>query len=93
MKKVTRTLYRARHYSVNCKRNDDVDIKCGGPPVLGFDFYIDIDMPEDETVEWLKEALKKTNHECMGVSALGTMEVQKLWTQKEILKCMKETRF
>jgi len=93
MKKVTRTLFKAKHYSVNCKRNDSVDIRCGGPPILGFDFYIDADLDEGETIAWLKQALKEANHNCMGISVRGETEVQKLWTQEAIVKCMKETRF
>ena len=25
---------------VDCERNDPVDIRCGGPDYLGFDFYV-----------------------------------------------------
>lgn len=25
---------------VNCEENDPVDIRCGGPRILGFDFYV-----------------------------------------------------
>ena len=95
MRKKRRTLYKARHYAVDCAYNDIVDIKCGGPPRLGFDFYIDADLSQVKVTNWLKKALKAAGHDCLGVGALGTREVQKkdLWTQKKIWKCMNEIRF
>jgi hypothetical protein len=95
MKKSRKTLYKAKHYVIDCERNDIVDIKCGGSPMLGFDFYVDADLSERKVISWLRLALKKAGHPCLGIGALGTREVQKkdLWTQKKIWKCMHEVRF
>jgi hypothetical protein len=92
MKKSRKTLYKAKHYVINCERNDDVDIRCGGPPFTGFDFYIDADLSKTKVIRWLKLALKKSGHPCLSVNALGVREVQELWTQKRIWECMTGTQ-
>ena len=41
---------------VDCIENDPVDIRCGGPQYLGFDFYVEIDK-KDGIIEFIKNKL------------------------------------
>ena len=43
MRKVKRTLVKVRKITIDCEQNDSVDIKCGGPVFIGFDFFVDAD--------------------------------------------------
>ena len=51
-------LYEAKHLSVNCVENDPVDVRCGGPSYLGFDFFILKDKYE-ETKSFILDAMKE----------------------------------
>ena len=88
MKKIRKTLYKAKHYMINCARNDLVDIRCGGPLFTGYDFYIDADLPKEKVIKWLKMALEKSGKPCIGINTLATINVEKLWTQKDIWGCL-----
>lgn len=84
--------YEAIFYTIDCKRNDSVDIKCGGPPYLGFDFSIDAEIPEEEVITKLRELLEKVGHPVLSVRARDKRIVEKLWTWEAIEKCIKETK-
>jgi hypothetical protein len=43
--------FEAKYYSINCKENDRVDIRCGGPQFLGFDFHMDSELEESEVID------------------------------------------
>lgn len=43
-------LIRCSQISVDCATNDPVDVRCGGPEYLGFDFYV----PVEQTLEMQK---------------------------------------
>ena len=91
MQKVKRTLVIARPIKINCKANDAVDMRCGGPPFLGLDFYVDID---DESIKaWLKKALKKHGHPVMSITLGDEIEIapKNLWSRQKIEGCLKET--
>ena len=81
--------YKGKHYSVNCKYNDSVDIKCGGPQFLGFDFYIDPEKPEEKVISHIKRELKKNKLPLISVTAGRIHLVSKLWTRKAIDDCIK----
>jgi len=87
MKKVTG--YEAIRIAVDCEENDSVDIKAGGPPTLGYDFYVD---PEkvDEIINIIRDELHKQGQSVMSISARGTRIVKKVWTKDQIQKCIKE---
>ena len=38
---------------VSCERNDWTDIKCGGPAILGYEFYVS----PDEDIEMVKNEI------------------------------------
>ena len=73
---------------IDCERNDIVDIKCGGPEYLGFDFFV-----EDENIEniitFIKEELKKNSLPLISINYYDTNNT-KVWTKEQISKCIKE---
>lgn len=83
-KKVTG--YSARSIIVDCKKNDSVDIKCGGPQYLGFDFYIDSELNIKKEISFIKETLEEYGKPCINIQSGKKLIVQKLWTRKMIEK-------
>jgi len=59
MKKRTTTECLVRHIDISTEKNDIVDIKCGGPAYLGFDFYIDADIPPAKIKKFLENEFRK----------------------------------
>lgn len=43
------------HISVDCVVNDPVDVRCGGPDFLGFDFFV-----RQEETDYMMQAIKIT---------------------------------
>jgi len=60
MKTVVRELVVARSVSIDTIPNDPVDVRCGGPYYLGFDFKVDA----DEDVSNLREYLTSVFADC-----------------------------
>lgn len=87
-KRVRRTLFLAKRVSVNVCSNDSVDIKCGGPPTLGFDFFVDQEMEDEEIERFIKKQLKKNRMPCQSVFIDDSHETQTLWTKKMIRECI-----
>lgn len=74
---------------VDCEENDIIDIKCGGPRILGYDFYVE-DEKADELVDFIKEMLKKYKQPLMGISKIPNVTCTKAWDKEDIEKCIKE---
>jgi len=79
-------MQKAIHISVDCEHNDRVDIRCGGPPILGFDFYVPADVDLVDYIKHIKACLRKNGRPCLGVSHKETTvkASQKLWSKKRI---------
>lgn len=82
----------ARVISVSCKENDSVDIYCGGPPMLGYDFSVS---PDEDINEWMKKVkgfVNKYNRPFIGISQSKQKDfpVEHLWSLERIEKCIKE---
>lgn len=93
MQKVTRELIVARTVIIDSVENDSVDIRCGGPLWLGFDFSVDADEDPEELKTWLREVAAK--HGCPIRSILiasCTREVQKVWSREEMEHVIAKTR-
>ena len=71
--------------SVDCERNDPVDIRCGGPDYLGYDFKIEYDR-KDEFQRFIKEQIKASGGPFIRFSegTKGTSERHELWTKTDI---------
>ena len=72
---------------VNCERNDPIDIRCGGPINLGFDFYVNDD-EADETVQFIKEKLRENNLPLMDIMVVNSVDVLP-WNKEQIAECIK----
>lgn len=94
MKKVQRTLIVARNVSINCVENDRVDIKCGGPAWLGFDFTVDADEDPTDLRKWLEATLAEAGHPVRSLFvSTDTVEVPKVWSREAIKKEIQKTKF
>ncbi len=82
--------YELTHVEVNCKRNDIVDIKCGGPAVLGFDFYIDPNT-FDEVKEYIEKVLKENDIPLMSIRNDGTAISGSIWNKEMIKTCIQDS--
>ena len=80
-------LIKCSRISVDCVVNDPVDIRCGGPEYLGFDFNV----KEDETEE-MKKFIEMTL-ETFGIplinlyhSKTNLIEEKYVWTKEKIVE-------
>ena len=60
METITR-LCPAVHIEVQCERNEDEDIACGGPLMLGYSFYVPMDDKLSEYKQHIRDCLTKYN--------------------------------
>lgn len=77
-----------RKIIVDCERNDPVDIRCGGPVTLGFDFFVN-DEEADNMISFIKEELKKNNRPLMAINHYACQDTTP-WTKEMISQCIKE---
>lgn len=85
---------RSTQISVICGNNDSVDIRCGGPSTLGYDFYVDPKKTK-ELFEHVKDMLRKYNRPCRGISVIPKsklVEIKDLWTALRITRCIKDIK-
>jgi hypothetical protein len=78
-------------YAISCEHNDSVDIRAGGPPVLGYDFYVSPDEDEEEMKRFLEGCIKKYRRPFMGISTYKrkNFPVRNLWTKKMMEECIR----
>lgn len=73
---------------VNCEYNDPVDIRCGGPHVLGFDFYVN-DNEVDEIKSFVKQKLHDYGTPLLDILVTNAPDNVTVWTKDMIDKCIK----
>ncbi len=81
-----------RTIAVDLCRNDPVDIRCGGPSILGFDYTVDCAVYK-EALAAVKAELEHHNAEPIGISSSGRRKVlgsQKTWTVLGIKRNMRK---
>jgi hypothetical protein len=91
MRTVLKKLIKVKRITVDCVQNDSVDIRCGGPAMLGFDFFIDADENPEDYVEHIKKKLKEHNVPCLYVDvSRGETEVlqSSVWSKRRISQCI-----
>ena len=89
----TQTSYHVRRVSVNCCSNDPVDVRCGGPVMLGFDFCMDAELTPKEIRAFIVQELKKANKPCEGnINIDGPFWHDSFWTKEQVAKCIKEDK-
>ncbi|WP_097005223.1 hypothetical protein [Lacrimispora amygdalina] len=78
---------------VDCETNDPIDVKCGGPSILGFDFFVREEVA-DEMIEEIKKLLVMYQRPLMQirkVSEEAKKETLDYWKRIEnIEKCIRE---
>lgn len=72
---------------VDCERNDLVDVKCGGPITLGFDFFVN-DTNVGDMIDFIKEELHRNKLPLMHISHKDCIETT-AWTKEMIRDCIK----
>lgn len=77
-----------KQITVDCERNDPVDIKCGGPEYLGFDFFVN-DADVDEIIEFIKSELNKNELPLISIESYDCPDTS-AWTKENISACIKE---
>ena len=95
MKKKTIEVCEAVVISVSCKQNDSVDIRCGGPAILGYDFGVSPDDNINELKKLIEGWCRKYRRGFIGISTNTNDEfpVKHLWSLERIEECIKENGF
>lgn len=82
------------HIDISVKHNDPVDIRCGGPTVLGFDFYVEEGIFKGKKITTIERSVRdwlaKEDISHMGVF-VREIKPYKIWNKDAMLKCMRET--
>ena len=78
-------LIRCSNISVDCALNDPVDIKCGGPEYLGFDFFVKEEQTE-EMKNFVIELLNKYEVPFISISTYGrrNLKEESIWSKERI---------
>jgi hypothetical protein len=80
---------------IGCEYNDSVDIRAGGPAILGYDFYVSPDEDEKNLKKFLENCLRKYRRNCIGISfsIRENFPVKDLWTREKMEECIKTNGF
>lgn len=80
-------LIKCSKISVNCTANDPVDIRCGGPKFLGFDFNVREDQASEMT-KFIIMTLNELEVPLIDIETTGTIDVgeQDIWTKQRIVQ-------
>lgn len=75
---------------VNCVLNDPVDVRCGGPYYLGFDFFVKREETED-MINFIEATLNEFNVPLIGICSYNREieELNNIWTKEKIYDCIK----
>lgn len=76
---------------VECAANDPVDIRCGGPYYLGFDFFVKEEQTED-MIKFIFITLKTLEVPLirMYVDRRTTLSEENIWTKERIVEEIKK---
>lgn len=79
-------------YSVSCEENDPVDIHCGGPCTLGYDFGVSPDEDMKDIKIFLEQTIKKYEQPLMSISTYTQKDfpVKYLCTKDKMESCIKK---
>jgi hypothetical protein len=77
---------------VICAYNDRIDIAAGGPPTLGYVFFVDSTTNIDNLKRKIKGWLKRHKRPFLNikVTVRANFPVDKLWDSEKIEDCIKE---
>ena len=76
---------------VDCVANDPVDVRCGGPEYLGFDFNVQKEQAE-EMKKFIREALNSFSVPVAAIYSYGEIDLneEKVWTKERIVAAISE---
>lgn len=83
---------KCRKISVDSVYNDPVDIRCGGPEYLGFDFFVKEEEVKEMTT-FIAESLNKYGVPLKDMYIVGStclLSEDKVWTKERIDECIKK---
>ena len=83
---------RVRYVDVTVCDNDSVDIRCGGPSTLGFEFYVQVDEDPKDLEKFIRGCLREVRIPCQGITISRPYtkdHSNKLWTRRMIKMCIK----
>lgn len=83
------------HIDISCEYNDSVDVKAGGPAMLGYDFYVSSDENIEELKTFLENCIKKYNRPFISILHRKAKDVaiKNIWTREEMEECIKNNGF
>lgn len=87
------TVVEVKDVSVDVCENCSVDIRCGGPQFVGYDFCVAYEVPSKEVRSFIEKCLKESNLPCRGITiSRSKREVpyKSVWTRKKIAKEIRE---
>ena len=76
---------------VDCIENDPVDVRCGGPEYLGFDFYVP-ETEKESMIEFIKDQLQEMELPLKNIYCGESSEQKenKIWTKERIIVCLEK---
>lgn len=84
--------FKCRRISVDSVYNDPVDIRCGGPEYLGFDFFVKEDEVKEMAV-FIADTMNKYGVPLEGINVVEdtlTLNEDKVWTKERIDACIQK---
>lgn len=91
MKEVVRALVVGRKVSIDTEENDPVDIRCGGPQYVGYDFVVDADEDPKEVEKFIKQCFADLHRSYVHLYvSTSTVEVPKenIWDHARMRHCI-----
>lgn len=76
--------------SVDCIKNDPVDVRCGGADILGYDFFVDAN-EQQELVGVIRKTIEELRLPLMGINVLDEeylLSEQDVWRKDRIVECI-----
>lgn len=77
--------------SVDCIKNDPVDVRAGGADILGYDFFVK-QTDANRLVGVIEHTIKELKLPLMGISIKDDgkllLSKEQVWTEDRILKCI-----
>ena len=76
--------------SVDCIKNDPVDVRCGGADILGYDFFVDAN-EQQELVGVIRKTIEELRLPLMGINVLDeeySLSEQDVWRKDRIVECI-----
>ncbi len=76
---------------VDCQKNDPVDIRCGGPEYLGYDFFVE-ESKAEEIKNFIIDSCKELNVPIKNIyfdsTKVYTKDLSKVWTKEKVYECI-----